>query len=70
MPAGLVVTQMLHLGGQLAEAVDQSGQRNGHHDEGGNGAGDYGRVIHSVILGLGLSRPRPLYLRRQLWRGL
>jgi len=32
MPTGLVVPQMLHLGGQLAEAVDQSGQRNGHHD--------------------------------------
>jgi len=32
MPAGLVVPQMLHLGGQLPKAVHQSGQRNGHHD--------------------------------------
>ena len=48
MPAGLVVPQVFHLRGQLAQAVHQSGQREGHHDQGGNGAGDNGRVIHWV----------------------
>ena len=46
VPALCVVPQMLYLRGQLAQAIHQSGQRNGHHDQGGNGAGDDGRVIH------------------------
>jgi len=32
VPALCVVPQVFYLRGQLAQAVDQSGQRNGHHD--------------------------------------